>query len=162
MVGLIIGIVYRSWALLSITFLVNIIPIILVSGFMGFTGIELRGTTTMIFAIGYVIAVDDTLHFINRYRLERRKGLGNKEAVSGTLMHTGRAMVMTSIILLGGFMILMHSSFGDVYYHGLLVSLIILTASVSELLLTPVLITFFFREKNRVEQNDRVLSMVST
>lgn len=146
-VALIIGIIYRSLPLVLITFIVNIIPIILVSGFMGYVGIELRGTTTIIFAIGYVIAVDDTLHFINRFRLEKRKGFSTIEAVSATLLHTGRAMVMTSVILLGGFLVLLHSSFGDVYYHGLLVSLIILTASISELLLTPVLIRWFFKDK---------------
>jgi uncharacterized protein len=146
-VALIIGLIYRSILLVLVTFIVNIIPILLVSGFMGYFGIELRGTTTIIFAIGYVIAVDDTLHFINRFQLEKRKGLDTPAAVTNTLLHTGRAMVMTSIILLGGFLVLLHSSFGDVFYHGLLVSLIILTASISELMLTPVLIALFFRDK---------------
>jgi uncharacterized protein len=146
-VALIIGLLYRSGLLVFITFIANIVPIIFVAGFMGFTGIELRGSITIIFAIGYVIATDDTLHFINKYRLERRKGLSNKEAIRITLLTTGRAMVATSLILLGGFLILLYSSFGDVYYHGVLVSIIIIVALLTDLLLTPVLLDYFFREK---------------
>jgi uncharacterized protein len=146
LVSAIIGLIYRSPKIVLISFIANIIPVIFVGGVMGFLGIELRGATTAIFAIGYVIAVDDTLHFVNRFQLEKRKGLTTSDALSQTVLHTGRAMVMTSLILSGGFLILLHSSFGDVFMHGFLVSLIIFAALVTELLITPVLITYFFRE----------------
>jgi uncharacterized protein len=149
LVSAIIGIIYRSAIMILITFIANIIPVIIVGGIMGYFGIELRGATTAIFAIGYVIAVDDTLHFVNRFQLEKRKGLTTKEALSKTFLYTGRAMVMTSLILLGGFLILLHSSFGDVYMHGLLVSLIIFTALITELLITPVLINYFFSDNKK-------------
>jgi len=146
-IALIIGLLYKSGLLVLITFIANLIPILIVAGFMGYTGIELRGSNTIIFAIGYVIAADDTLHFINRYRLELRKGCTVKEAVRNTLLFTGRPLVLTSLILLGGFVILLHSSFGDVFYHGLLVSLIILAALMTDLLLTPVMLLYFFRKR---------------
>lgn len=149
LVSAIIGLIYRSLIMILITFIANIIPVVLVGGVMGYFGIELRGATTAIFAIGYVIAVDDTLHFVNRFQLEKRKGLTTMEALNKTFLYTGRAMVMTSLILLGGFLILLHSSFGDVFMHGFLVSLIIFTALITELLITPVLINYFFSDKKK-------------
>lgn len=147
MVSLIIGLIYKSFIMVSISFIANIIPIIIIGGFLGFSNIEFRGSTTIIFAIGYVIAVDDTLHFINRFQLERKKGLTTEEALRKTYLHTGRAMVMTSLILLGGFLILLHSSFNDIFIHGFLMSLIIIAALLTDLLITPILITYFLGKK---------------
>jgi predicted RND superfamily exporter protein len=154
-VSIIIGVIYRSGLLVLIAFVANIIPVIIVGGVMGFLNIELRGATTAIFAIGYVIAVDDTLHFINRFQVEKRKGPTTKEALLNTLLYTGRALIITAMILLGGFLVLIHSSFGDVFMHGFLVSLIILTGLISELLLTPIMLQYFFsdeRKKTRTEK----------
>lgn len=147
-VSLIIGIIYKSLIMVLISFISNIIPILLIGGFLGYSGIEFRGATTIIFAIGYVVAVDDTLHFINRFQLEKKKGLTTKNALKSTYLHTGRAMVMTSLILLGGFMILLHSSFNDVYTHGLLMSITIIIALITEFLITPIMITIFYKNKN--------------
>jgi len=160
-VSIIIGLTYQSFSLVLITFTANIIPILIIGGIMGFAGIELRGATTAIFAIGYVIAVDDTLHFINRFQLEKRKGLSTEAALQKTILHTGRALIITSLILLGGFAVLMHSSFGDVFMHGFLVSLIVMTGLFSELLLTPVMIRYFFNSKQKRERIKRSPSLVN-
>ncbi len=157
-VSFIIGIIYRSGILVFITFLANFIPVIFTGAIMAIGNIELRGTTTMIFAIGYVIAVDDTLHFVNRFELERKKGLPVKDALMLTISHTGRAMVMTSLILLGGFLILMHSSFGDVFMHGFLISLIILSAMITEFTLTPALILLLYNNKISKKKNTSMIT----
>ena len=146
-VSIVIGLIYRSWIMILVTFISNIIPIIIIGGLMGFMGTELRGSTTAIFAIGYVIAVDDTLHLINRFQLEKKKGITTYQAIMDTMVQTGRPLVMTSMILFGGFAILMHSSFGDVFMHGFLISLIVVTGLISELLMTPILINYFYKEK---------------
>ncbi|HET7732872.1 MAG TPA: MMPL family transporter [Paludibacter sp.] len=146
-VSIVIGLFYRSWLLIILSFVVNIIPVLLTAGILGFTDFELRGTTTIVFSIGYVIAVDAGLHFINRFQLEKWKKKSTAEALEHTYMYTGRAMVMTSLILLGGFLILLHSAFGDIYVHGLLMSLIIFTSMLTELFVTPVLLNFFYRKK---------------
>ncbi len=149
-VSLVIGLIYRSRIMILVTFISNIIPIIIIGGLMGFTGIELRGSTTAIFAIGYVIAVDDTLHLINRFQLEKKKGNTTYQAIMNTMVQTGRPLVMTSMILFGGFAILMHSSFGDVFMHGFLISLIVAIGLISELLMTPILINYFYKEKQNL------------
>jgi len=127
-----------------VSMIANLIPVIVVGGVLGFTGIEMRGTTTIIFTVGFVIAVDNTLHFIHRYKLETKKGLPVQEAINKTILQTGMAMTLTSLILLGGFIVLLFSSFGDIYYHGLLVSIVIIVAIVTDLVLTPVLIKLLF------------------
>ena len=86
-VSLIIGIIYKSLIMVLISFISNIIPILLIGGFLGYSGIEFRGATTIIFAIGYVVAVDDTLHFINRFQLEKKKGLTTINALRNTYLH---------------------------------------------------------------------------
>jgi predicted RND superfamily exporter protein len=148
LVSLLIGFIYKSFKMVTISFIANIIPIIIIGGFLGFSNIEFRGSTTIIFVIGYVIAVDDTLHFINRFQIEKRKGLNTEEALRETYLYTGRAMVMTSLVLLGGFLILLYSSFNDIYIHGFLMSLIIIIALITELLITPILITYFNNNNN--------------
>jgi predicted RND superfamily exporter protein len=143
-VSLITGILYKSLKLVLVSMIANLIPVIVVGGVLGFTGIEMRGTTTIIFTVGFVIAVDNTLHFIHRYKLETKKGLPVQEAINKTILQTGMAMTLTSLILLGGFIVLLFSSFGDIYYHGLLVSIVIIVAIVTDLVLTPVLIKLLF------------------
>lgn len=146
-VSMITGILYKSWKLVLISMVANMIPVLVVGGVLGFTGIEMRGTTTIIFTVGFVIAVDNTLHFIHRYKLERKNGLSVQEAINKTILQTGIAMTLTSLILLGGFTVLLFSSFGDIYYHGLLVSIVIFVAIVTDLVLTPVLIKLLFKNE---------------
>ena len=156
-VSIVIGLIYRSGLLVLIAFIANIITVNNVGGVIGFSNIELRGATTASIAISYVIAVDDTLHFINRFQVEKRKGLTTKEALLKTLLYTGRALIITAMILLGGFLVLIHSSFGDVFMHGFLVSLIILTGLISELLLTPIMIQYFFPDEKKTATRKKAL-----
>jgi uncharacterized protein len=146
-VSLIVALIYKSWQMIIITFIANIIPVLITGGVMGYSGIELRGSTTAIFAIGYVIAVDNTLHLINRFQLEIRKGNSTRTAILNTMTQTGRPLVMTALILFGGFGILMHSSFGDVYMHGFFISILVVTGIITEFLLTPILLNYFYEEK---------------
>ena len=142
-VSLVVGAVFKKWTYIWICMFTNLIPLLISLGFMGFTGMEMRGTTSIVFAVGYVIAVDDTLHFLNRFRLECRKGKKIPQAIQDSLFHSGRAIIYTSLILLGGFSFLILSDFGDIYTLGLLTSIILLTACLANLFLAPALTRFF-------------------
>jgi predicted RND superfamily exporter protein len=143
MVAIIMGFLFRNFSIVIITLLVNILPLVIVAGLMGFLGIELRGTSSIIFTIGFVIAVDDTIHFLNKYRLELQKGHSVSNAIQITLRESGKAILLTSIILFGGFFTLIHSDFWDVYVHGILVSFMLLFALLTDLFLLPVLLLKF-------------------
>ncbi|NNC94734.1 MAG: MMPL family transporter [Chitinophagales bacterium] len=146
-VALLIGILFRSYRMVWITLIANTIPLILIAGLMGFTGVELRGTTSIIFTIGFVIAVDDTIHFLSRFKIERSKGFSVKDSVRITLLETGKAIITTSILLFSGFIVLLSSSFGDVFIVGFLVSAMILFALLADLFLVPLLLISLLKDK---------------
>jgi predicted RND superfamily exporter protein len=118
----------------------NVLPILLTMGLMGWLGITLNVTTVMIASIALGIAVDDTIHMLVRIRAERRAGRSHDEAVRRTLQSVGRAVVFTSVVLSGGFAILLLASLVPAAHFGILVAFTMLTALLADLVLIPVLI----------------------
>lgn len=142
-VGTIMGLVYRSFKFMLISLIPNVLPLILVAAVMGYFGIDLNISTSIYFTIAFGIAVDDTIHFMSKLRLEMLKKKPFLFAIRRTFLSTGKAIVVTSIILCSGFIALVFSSFASTFYIGLLVSLTLLFAVVADLILLPaILITF--------------------
>lgn len=139
-VSFIIAFIYRSFKIVLISIIPNIIPMILIGGLMGFAGIEMKLSTSIIFSIAFGIATDDTIHLLARLKLELDKGSSFLYAIKHTYISTGKAVVVTSLILSAGFLTLVMSDFQSTFYFGLLVSLILLVAVVTELLLLPLLL----------------------
>jgi hypothetical protein len=127
----------------------NVLPVLLGFGLMGFLGIPLSASTVMIASIGIGIAVDDTIHFLLRFRREFRPGRGRAAAVRRALLGTGRAMVYSSLGLAAGFSILAFSDLRLNREFGLLTAFILLVALVADLYVTPWLAGAFqlFRER---------------
>jgi uncharacterized protein len=148
-IGLIMGMLYRSVKMVVIALVVNIMPLLMIAAVLGFAGVDLKVSTAVIFTISFGIAVDDTLHFISRFRQELQKGKSIIYAVKRTFLSTGRAIVLTSVILCAGFLLLIFSDFLGTFYVGLLISLTLLFALLCDLFLLPVLILLFFKEKDR-------------
>lgn len=151
-VALIVGLMFFSLRMVIISIIPNVVPLVLVGGVMGFMGIDLKVTTSMIFAIVFGIAVDDTLHILARLRLELRKGRQPLFALARAYVGTGRAVIVTSIILCGGFISPMLSDFASIFYTGFLVSLALFLAVITDLLLLPVLLLAYFGAKKRKEE----------
>jgi predicted RND superfamily exporter protein len=147
-VALIAGVMFRSWRMILITLLVNFIPLLLVAGIMGALGVTLKLTTSVIFTIAFGIAVDDTIHFISKLKMELAKGSSVLYAVKRTYFSTGKAIIITTFILISGFMTLLLSAFGGTFYIGLFVSLTLLFALIIDLTLLPVLVLWFYRPKS--------------
>ncbi len=152
-VALIAGILFRSFRMVLITLIPNVIPLVTVAGLMGIFGITLKLSTSIIFTIAFGIAVDDTIHFTSKLKLELDKGKSLLYALKRTYLSTGKAIVVTSIILSGGFLTLILSSFGGTFYTGLLISLTLVFAVVIDLSLLPVLIAYF-PGKDHLEKKD--------
>ncbi|MDP6570810.1 MAG: MMPL family transporter [Candidatus Marinimicrobia bacterium] len=132
---------FRSFRLSLISILPNIIPLMLAGGIMGYLGIKLRPSTAMTFSIALGIAVDNTIHFLARFRQEFKEKGSYKEAVSETLFTTGKAVISTGVILSLGFFVLYFSEFVPNHEFGLLATIIIITAVAGSLILLPVLLT---------------------
>ncbi len=146
-IGLIMGVVYQSPKMILLTIIPNLIPLVIVGGIMGAMGIPLKVSTSIVFNIAFGIAVDDTIHFLARVRTLLRDGLSPIYAVKRTFLTTGKAMVVTTLILSGGFLTLILSDFLGTYYIGLLISLTLFVALIAEMLISPLVIFYFYRKK---------------
>ena len=134
------NILFRSFKLSLVSIVPNIIPLIFAGGIMGYLGIELRPATAMTFSIALGIAVDDTIHFLSRFRSEFSRSASHKKASAITILTTGRAIVSTTITLAMGFVVLIFSNFKPNTEFGILSTIILIVALISSLLLLPSLI----------------------
>ena len=129
----------KRLALLSI--LPNIIPLMFAGGVMGVFNIILRPSTAMTFSIALGIAVDDTIHFLARFRQEYIKNKGDYNlAITKTLLTTGKAIISTTIVISLGFIVLLFSQYVPNFEFGLLGTIILIVALGGSLVLLPVLI----------------------
>jgi predicted RND superfamily exporter protein len=135
LVLLVMGLVFRSTKLLLAATIPNLLPIVSTAGLMGWLGIDLSTATTMIASVAIGIAVDDTIHYVARFRAEQRHG--NIRAIRRTTLGTGRVLVMTSTVLALGFWVGAFSSFRPTVYFSLLTGVTILLALASDLLVLP-------------------------
>jgi len=143
LIALIMARVFRSWRMTLIALVPNVIPLLVVGGFMGLVGIDIKVSTAIIFTIAFGIAVDDTIHMLGKLRIELLKGKSLPYAMKRSVLSAGKALLITSIMLLSGFISLVFSGFASVFYMGLLVSLTLLMALVADLILLPVLVLRF-------------------
>ncbi len=146
-IGAIVGFMFRSFKMIVVTLLPNILPILLIGAFMGLTDINLKVSTSIIFTIALGIAIDDTIHFISKLKLELMTGKPLFYAVKRTYLTTGKAVIITSCILMSGFCTLIFSDFDGTFYVGLLISLTLFFAVLSDLFLLPILVLYFYRPK---------------
>lgn len=142
----IMAILFRSFKIMLIGILPNLLPIFLTLGFMGITGINLDIATVTVAAIAIGISVDDTIHFLFMYRKLKNDDKNTRDAVRGTLMTAGNAIIITSLILMLGYMVLILANIKSIIFFGLLLSVTMLSALISDLLLLPSLLILFDRK----------------
>jgi predicted RND superfamily exporter protein len=148
-ISLIMGLLFQSFRMIIIAILPNLLPLLVIAGIMGLVGINIKISTSIIFAVAFGIAVDDTIHFMSKLRIELNKGKSIIYALKRTYLSTGKAIVVTSLILVSGFLLLISSSLSSTFYIGLLVSLTLLFAVISDLFFLPVLVLIFFQKPSK-------------
>ena len=132
---------FSSYKMVFISLIPNIIPLLLTGAIMGIFGIALKPSTILVFSIAFGISVDDTIHYLAKYRQELIATNGSiKKSVYAALKETGVSMLYTSVVLFFGFFIFIASDFGGTVALGLLVSITLLVAMLSNLLLLPALL----------------------
>ena len=108
---------------------------------MGYLGVPIKPSTILVFSIAFGISVDDTIHFLAKYRQELKSQSWNiKGSVLNAIKETGVSMIYTSIILFFGFSIFIASNFGGTQALGILVSVTLFVAMLSNLILLPTLL----------------------
>ncbi len=139
------ALLFQRWRMLLIALVPNLFPLLLAGALLGYLGIELEAGISIVFAVIFGIAVDDTIHFLSKYKLARLKGLDVEEAIEVTFRETGKAIVLTSIILFFGFLVMLFSIHPPSVIIGMLISVTLFSALFSDLLLLPVLLRWLER-----------------
>ena len=132
---------FRSFRMVIVSLIPNLIPLLLTSAIMGYFSIPIKPSTILVFSIAFGISVDDTIHFLAKYRQELVASNWNiRQSVFNALKETGVSMIYTSVVLFFGFFVFVASDFGGTVALGLLVSITLFFAMLSNLLLLPALL----------------------
>jgi hypothetical protein len=145
-VCILMGLLFKSWKMLFVSLVPNVLPLLFAGAVLGFTGIELEAGVSIVFAIIFGIAVDDTIHFLAKYRLARSRGLNVDDAIHRTFREAGKAIVLTSIVLFFGFLVMLFSIHPPSVTIGLLISLTLASAVLSDLMLIPLMLRWLDKD----------------
>ncbi len=153
-IAIIMAILFGNFKMIVISLIPNMIPLLITAGLMGYFGIPLKPSTALVFSITFGISVDDSIHFLAKYRQEL---FANKFfvplAISKSLRETGASMIYTSIILFFGFVIFAASDFGGTVALGTLTSVTLLVAMITNLVLLPAMLIKFDSGKRNVKRH---------
>jgi predicted RND superfamily exporter protein len=139
--SLLVAFMFRSFKMVLVSLIPNLLPLLLTAGIMGFLDIPLKPSTILVFGIAFGLSVDDTIRFLAQYREELKKNNWKiRKSVYATFADAGLSMFYTSIVLFFGFSVFMLSSFGGTIALGGLVSLTLLFGMLSNLMLLPALV----------------------
>jgi len=138
-VSILMALLFRDIKMLVISLVPNIIPLLFAAAVLGWVGIELEAGISIVFAIVFGIAVDDTIHFLSKFKISRDKGMSFEDAMERTFKETGKAIIFTSIILFFGFLVMLFSIHPPSVTIGLLISITLFSAIIADLLLLPVI-----------------------
>lgn len=141
LIALFMAYLFRSFRMIVISLIPNLLPLLITAGVMGFVGVPIKPSTILVFSIAFGISVDDTIHFLAKYRQELIANRWRiKKSVYAALRETGVSMFYTSIVLFFGFSVFVISNFGGTVALGALVSATLLFAMLANLILLPSLL----------------------
>ena len=133
--------VFRSWRILVISIVVNIVPLLITAGLMGWMGIRIKPSTVLVFSVALGITIDVTIRFLVNFKQELvQHDEGIAETVHRTIKDTGLSIIYTSFILTAGFGVFCLSQFDGTKSLGYLTSMTLLLAMVTNLILLPALL----------------------
>jgi len=139
-ISIFMTLLYRNMRMLLIALVPNILPLMIAGAILGFIQVPLEAGVAIVFAIIFGIAVDDTIHLLSKFKLTKDKGYDTEEAIKITLLETGKAICLTSVILFFGFLILLFSSSPPAVTIGILISSTLFSALICDLLIIPVML----------------------
>jgi hypothetical protein len=145
-VAIFMALVFRSLPMVVISLIPNVIPLLITAAIIGFLGFEFDPKIGIVFTVAFGIAVDDSIHFLARFKLERDKGKTVDEAIHTTFHETGKALIITSLILFFGFSTMIISAFPPTFVIGLLLSITLGVALVADFLLLPVCLRWMIKD----------------
>jgi len=155
LISLMMAFIFTDIRMIIISLIPNIVPIIITAGIMGIFGITLKPSTALIFSIAFGISIDSTIHYLSKFKQELKNLGGNVfAAVIKSLEETGVSMIYTSMVLFGGFVIFSFSQFGGTIALGVLTSITLFFAMLTNLILLPALLITFVSPNQKKEKKE--------
>jgi len=143
-IAIIMAVLFKKGKMIVISLIPNLIPLLITGAIMGYFGIPLKPSTALVFSIAFGISVDDSIHFLGKYRQEMaRTSNDTVTSVMISIRETGSSMIYTSIILFFGFVIFSFSQFGGTIALGKLTSITLLIAMLTNVIVLPALLMQF-------------------
>lgn len=163
-IAVLMVLMFRSFKMVVVSLIPNLLPLMITAGLMGYFGIPLKPSTILVFSIAFGLSVDDTIHFLAQYRQELTKTNWKiKKSIYATLKEAGVSMFYTSVVLFAGFSVFMISSFGGTKALGGLVGMTLLFGMLSNLMLLPALVlTFNKKLVNQQEFQESVFNILDS
>ncbi len=146
-ISLLMAILFKSARIIFIAVITNLIPLVLTGGFMGLLQIPIKPSTILVFSIAFGISVDDSIHFLAKYKIALNTYSNKKELIMQTIKEVGSSMIYTSIALFLGFIVFIFSDFEGTKALGFLLSFTLIVAMLANLLFLPSLLILFTKEK---------------
>jgi uncharacterized protein len=147
---------FRSWRILLISIIVNIVPLLITAGLMGWMGIRIKPSTVLVFSVALGITIDVTIRFLVNFKQElARHDDSIADTVHRTIHDTGLSIIYTSLILIAGFSVFILSQFDGTKSLGYLTSITLLLAMVTNLILLPALLLWMdkvIEKKNKAAE----------
>ena len=158
LIALFMAWMFKSKRMVLVALLPNIIPQIITAAIMGYFGIPIKASTILVFSIAFGISVDGTIHYLAKYRQELQgTNWSIRSSAVLALKEAGQSMIYNAIILFFGFGIFALSDFGGTVALGILVSITLLAAMLSNLILLPsLLLTLDKHTTNKTFQEPKI------
>ena len=145
-ISLIMSALFKNIKMVIISLIPNLIPLLIAGGIMGFLSIPLKPSSALVFSIVFGISVDYSIHFLAKFKNELNRN-SLSDSILLTINQTGKSMIFTSFILFFGFIIFAFSNFGGTIVLGVLTSIILFVAMITNLTLLPSIILHFYKSK---------------
>ncbi len=148
LISVLMATMFSSFRMILVSIVPNILPLVFTAAIMGYFGVPIKPSTVLVFSITFGISVDNAIHFLTKYRQELIASKWDiHHSVVSSLRETGVSIIYTATILFFGFGIFTISDFGGTQAIGTLVSITLLFAMLSNLVLLPSLLLSY---KNRI------------
>ncbi len=137
-IALLMLILFRSWQMVLISMIPNLFPLLFTAGIMGYFNIPLKPSTLLVYSIAFGITVDNTIHYLSKYRHElKHKEWDIKTCVLVAIKETGLGMFYTSVVLFCGFSVFSFSQFGGTQALGILISVTLFMGMLTNMIVLP-------------------------
>lgn len=145
---------FRSWRVLLISIVINVVPLLITAGIMGWAGVPIKPSTVLVFSVALGITIDVTIRFLVNFKQElERHDEGIAKTVERTIHDTGLSIIYTSLILIAGFGVFALSEFDGTKSLGYLTSLTLLMAMITNLTLQPALLMWMDKAMMRKQKS---------